>query len=93
MQSSKFIYSEHISINSILFFFWIRKRILLKKRKVPLSTQIVYKGTSQLAHKKTLENPQRPTISNFTSITSRNIKVTLCGYCMTNSLGVLLCVK
>jgi len=34
------------------FFFLISKKISLKKRKVPLSTQEVYTGATQLAHMK-----------------------------------------
>jgi hypothetical protein len=53
---------------SILFFL-ISKKILLKKRKAPLSTQEVYTGTTQLAQKKTQENPQGTTNPQVTQNT------------------------
>jgi len=49
----------------LLVFFFISKKILLKKVLSALSTQEVYRGTTQLAHKnkgkpKDKEKPQKP---------------------------------
>jgi len=45
---------------NINFFFLISKKISLKKRKAPLSTQGVYTGATQLAH---MKNPRDVVLS------------------------------
>jgi hypothetical protein len=46
------------------FFFLTSKKILLKKRKAPLSTHVVYTGTTQIAYKKSSQ--KKPTRTHNT---------------------------
>jgi hypothetical protein len=50
--------------------FLISKKISLKKRKAPLSTQEVYTGATQLAH---IKNPRKP-IRNYIPTTPKTHK-------------------